>query len=300
MAIISDQHKRVFVVGCSRGGTTLLQSIIVQHPRFKGFPETNILYRAIGDIQVRRYGKWVLGKTTTAKLKLKALRNKVGYTGRPVGDIFVEFFSHIGRPDLNYLSPGNSHSMRIIFRQFHAMLDTLSGGCPWVEKTPQHIFCLDYLQKYFKEAYFIHIVRDGKDNIASLIDAGQKYPRFRRRFGGRDGLKKAVAYWNNSLMSSQKWMHHKNHLVIRFEDIIANPKKALSGLEKLLNIQFTDEMLTYNTNKITFVTELWKIRKSNKIEVPENKFLSVLIPEQQQFILKNTFSADEIFPRQFS
>ena len=39
---------RVFLVGCSRSGTTLLQVLIASHPRIHSFPETSFFINGIG------------------------------------------------------------------------------------------------------------------------------------------------------------------------------------------------------------------------------------------------------------
>jgi len=54
---------------------------------------------------------------------------------------------------------------------------SLKAGRPiWVEKTPDHLFYVKRIQQYIPDAAFIHIIRNGRDTVASLVDAARKFP----------------------------------------------------------------------------------------------------------------------------
>ena len=50
------------------------------------------------------------------------------------------------------------------------------GKTIWLEKSPDHLRYIDQIEKLVDEAKFIHILRNGFDNIASIYDLAGKYP----------------------------------------------------------------------------------------------------------------------------
>jgi len=73
----------------------------------------------------------------------------------------------------------NSISLRHNVKTFVQIVDaaSLKAGRPiWVEKTPDHLFYVKRIQQYIPDAAFIHIIRNGRDTVASLVDAARKFP----------------------------------------------------------------------------------------------------------------------------
>ena len=60
----------------------------------------------------------------------------------------------------------------------------LLGGLRAVEQTPGNVFVLAAVQRAFPHASFVHIVRDGRDVVCSLLDRGW----LRAERGGHDGV----------------------------------------------------------------------------------------------------------------
>jgi len=294
-----NQPPSVFIVGCSRGGTTLLQSILSSHPKYYSFPESNILYHVLDDLEFRRFGNFV-GRIKIPKMYFLKLLNLLGYTNSFSNKYFSEFLNDVNRPELNKLLPLNTHSIKDIFRSFQIILETLSNGKPWIEKTPQNIFCLDLMSQHINNVQYIHIVRNGQDNVASLIDAANKYDTFRYRFGGKNGLVKAVNYWNSCIKISHKYRNHPSHEIVRFEDIVGNPLESLKQTADKLNIELHQNMLNYATTNIATKAEQWKIRDSNEISKPINKFDQIFSDKEKEYISTHIVNLDNYFPRQYN
>lgn len=291
------ENKNVFVVGCSRSGTTLLQSILANSPQYKAFPEANVLYHVLDNLYARQYSS-LLGRKDILKSYISFVLNRFGYS-RKFSNIHIEnFLTNIKRLDLNVLAPKNEKAIKEVFKSFRDILNEASGQKYWIEKTPQNIFCIDLMQKYYPDDTFVHIIRDGKDNIASLIDAARKYDDFANRFGGPKGIQKAVDYWNGSIRYSYSMRGLPNHHFIRFEKLISEPLKALHSVSEALDIEFTNDMITYNTEKIINENEKWKVKQTSEVKKPESKFDKIFSKQEKEFILNKMNSVNDYFPIQ--
>lgn len=288
----------VFVVGCSRSGTTLIQSILHQHPDFTSFPEANILYTILDDLDYRRYGRAV-GRRRVPVFMLKRLANRLDHTWSYSPQVFRRFLKEVGREDLGHLVPPKSRSIREVYAAFDAIMIRIAGGKRYVEKTPQNIFCIEMIVRHVEGAKFVHIVRDGRETVASLSEATKKYVDFRCRFGGAGGLPKMIRYWNNCLMISYGYKHHRDHVVVRYEDVVAAPKRALQDVGAMLEIEITDDMLQYDTTGISLAKEEWKKRSSNKIAPQADKFRTAFSEAEKSMVDELIRDVGDYFPTRF-
>jgi hypothetical protein len=177
------------------------------------------------------------------------------------------------------------------------MMQTLSEGQRWIEKSPINIFCVNEIDKHIQGAKFVHVLRNGEDNIASLIDAGNKYGTFAWRFGGSDGVKKAVAYYNNAVRYSLGVCGRPNHVIIRYEDLAAKSSPALEKVSSLCNIAITKDMLKYQVNGLSSPKEEWKRSGSTEIAPAASKFHTVLDEAQRRYVAKHAIKIERLLPR---
>jgi hypothetical protein len=64
-------------------------------------------------------------------------------------------------------------------KAFIKILDEITlenGKSSWLEKTPEHLGQINYIERWVQRAKFIHIIRNGDDVVASLYEVAQKYP----------------------------------------------------------------------------------------------------------------------------
>lgn len=288
----------IFVLGCSRGGTTVVQSVLAQSPDLVSFPESNLLYNLLRDHDYRRFGSY-MGRRDLPYFMLVGLVHRLGFSLEEPAPHFQKFLAEVQREDLSHLIPQGRRSLDSICRAFENILTEMAGGKRWVEKTPQHVFCIDVMHKFFPTAHFVHVIRRPEDNIASLVDAGRKYEVFRGRFGGEDGVRKAVTYWNRSLSRSASMKGNERHSFVRYEDVVISPADALSGVAKKTGIDISDGMESYNLEGIAYKNETWK-RNSDRIEPQPTKFYDVFSEEERTYVRENALRVDEIFPQQLS
>jgi hypothetical protein len=290
------------VVGCSRAGTTVCQSVLSQSPDLVGFPESNLLFLVAGDLDTRRFGYEGVDGGRRIIGGLFRMINQGGFQigrSRQIRARMRELLKTIGRRDLIHQIPRSVFRIQTTFAAFSRFMDCASDGRRWIEKSPQNVFVLDVITRYLPDAQFVHVIRDERDNIASLRDAGLRYQRFSRRFGGPDGLARAVAYWNRAVLCSAVWRARANHVFLRYEDLCRDPEAVMRRVCDALHVSFTPDMLGYRPEGLVRPREAWK-QSSPEIRQSPSKFGTLFTPEEQHYVVAHSLSADALFPRQQS
>jgi len=290
----------VFIVGCSRSGTTLLHSILAQHSDLAAFPETNVLHKTLNDFKYRRFGRLVVPPSEVPRALLGRLINTFGATTVFDWDKEEKVRERLrnlggGVPD-ELLPMGKRHSIRRIFSEFCGIMDYAACGKRWIEKSPQNVFCIHLMDRYIPTGRFIHIAREGTSNVASLIDASSKYHMFKSRFGGAQGVDKAIHFYNSALKMSSRFAHRRRHIVIRYEDLAEDPRTTMASVGSFLGIEIQDETLCYRTDGITMPNEVWK-QNDSEIRPRKSKFSEIFDLDKQEYIDSKVAKVDALFPR---
>lgn len=255
-------RRRIFLVGCPRSGTTLLQRCIAAHPSVVSFPETDFFAKSIG-----RHGF------------LRSALGRIKLTRRLAA---FEYLSEVlQEPGIAEQGKGSTSLQETVDR-FVEVLDSRSNGCiAWLEKTPKHFRYVEEIEKRVSGARFIHLVRDGRDVVASVMDLSDRYSGFER-----DGsLESAINLWNESVRTALRCMYKKHHLVISYEKFINDPERVLRGLCGFLDIDYVSEMVTNtDTNNIVLDKELWKSDVQQEIQKQASKFSILLSGNEQRVV----------------
>ncbi|MGH8117628.1 MAG: sulfotransferase family protein [Rhodanobacteraceae bacterium] len=205
-----DGMRRVFVVGCPRSGTTLVQALIARHPDVFSLHETHFFEALLGDVGVR-WGDLAAGSVRhwyhRAGLARSAGRRRLRELERRY-------------PQARRLRP-IPRRWRACARRYVAMLDAAARGrgrTHWVEKTPNHLLFLDEIAACAPGARFVHVLRNGLDVVASAIDAD-----LRLDLGGfRGGVAHWTRRWNRAMALHQAHAGEPRHYLVCLEDLIAD------------------------------------------------------------------------------
>jgi hypothetical protein len=245
--------KRVFIVGCPRSGTTVLQSRVASHPKIHTFPETFFFTQSVG----------------LYYLPIAWLGLATGRERKTLEEIIGE------REDLLRLLRKNRYwFMRTAVEDYAAVLDRLSeesGKSVWLEKTPGHLYYIGLMNRYIDRAYFIHIARRGEDVVASFYDRAGKNPE---RFGW-ETIDYAIRTWNRSLWISSLYFGKPRHCFVVYERFIANPKHTLRKIAAFLDLEYSSNMLEGDLETLKKVTpecRPWLQEVRNPVARPEDKF----------------------------
>lgn len=217
---------RVFVVGCPRSGTTLVQSLIGAHPRVRAFPESHFFARAAG--APRAEG-------------LRHLR---------------EFLDAAGAP---WPSAADRLSLVEIFVAALDEAARAAGADAWSEKTPRHLHHAPYIAAHVPKARFVHVLRRGVDVVASLHRVTREAPEL---WGGRPrSIGRCVRRWESDVQTSLAYRGDPLHHLVRYEALVARPEETATHICGFLGIEPDAAMLATRARVAAAVTlpgETWK------------------------------------------
>lgn len=268
--MINTVKQRIFVVGCPRSGTTLLQGMLASHPRMLSFPETHFFSMAYPRNRLKRLFTW---------------------PALTVQGVLENFVCEIGRPDLKReINIGLFD--RDYEKSFIRILDRLTIEAAkdiWVEKTPRHLHFINEIQRRIPQVKFIHIVRDGIDVVASLYKVSNEFPR---RWGFRSRgltIAQCIRRWNNDILITNQWKGKPNHFVVKYRELVDLPTDVVKDLCFFLKIDYSEKMEKNESvfNKIVRPDEAWKKNNAKPIEKQISLFESIFNDDEKLYIKRN-------------
>lgn len=188
----------VFVVGCFRGGTTLVERLLLVHPELVGPRfETQLFSRV-------RYGRRLDHPAEYAALTagVRAIRDPV----QAFGVALDELARH-------------------------------EGARCWVEKSPEHVYHARAIADRFQGARFVYVVRDPRDVVTSIVHTPWVMPRVRgrrARLVAGATLWELMTFAGLRLLADP-WLAPRV-LPIRYESLVHEPRVELERLASFLGL----------------------------------------------------------------
>jgi hypothetical protein len=233
----------IFLFGCPNSGTTILWQTLKNHPELSGPDIEDQDIKGMPQSMRHYLGKDTFRLWAHPKFKLCYYSTERDYEVKDRKKIYE------------------------VYRKF------LVPDTRLIVKSPAHTLRARLIQAYFPDAYFIAIVRNGYA-VSEGIVRKRKYDSFRPQFKGLfTTIKEAAEQWfraNVVIVSHQKFL--KNYLVVKYEDLVKNPK---STLYKVLdychlgknNFQITNFEKNKNMEQISRLSE-YEIETITRISGP--------------------------------
>jgi hypothetical protein len=210
----------VFVIACSRSGTTLLGDLLGAHSDCAVIPEAHFvinayryfladgspdaLHRAWARIRAdRRYRIWGLD-----------------ISGGALPDAGVSTYDSL------------IHSL---VRRYAATRGKSRFTC-WVDHTPMNVKYAASLDALFPGARFIHLVRDGRAVTASLLNLDW----------GRNTVPACAALWTSRVgygLAAEAFLGPDRTLRVRYEDLLDDPPATLQRVCAFLRLPYQESMV---------------------------------------------------------
>jgi hypothetical protein len=227
----------VFIVGCPRSGTTLLQRLLDAHPQLAVIDET----------------RWVDHWCTE--------RKGVTAEGFVTGELIARLldfprFAQLGldREELEALLDG---SRPLSYPSFVSRLFDLYGssqGKPLVgDKTPRYVRSLPTLHEFFPQARFVHLIRDGRGTSLSVV-SWRKAAKLARTFPtwNEHPVLTAALWWEWQVRlgcEAGASLGPRLYYEVRYEALVSDSAGELEPLCAFLGLPFVEAMLRYHEGR---------------------------------------------------
>lgn len=108
-----------------------------------------------------------------------------------------------------------------------------------LEKTPRHVWHVDYIRRKYPDSKFILTTRDGRETVASLYERTKDFQASLNR------------YADDSIMSLRQ-LGQKDTMLARYEDLIDDPGKLMQEICTWVAVDFEPEMLEYHHKPVVW------------------------------------------------
>lgn len=210
----------IFVVGCPRSGTTLVQLMLHAHPRIAIPPETRFTLRAYD--QRRDFGDLSEPENRRKLAKFITTGNAFVDLGLNAGHIVAAIVD--GPPTLG-------SAIGIVFRAYADRF----GKARWGDKRPAYLLNMDILLWMFPDAQIIHIIRDGRDCVASMKEQPWH----------KGGVNHAISQWRRGMDAgwrASKKLRADQYFEVYYEQLVADPDNQLRKLCDFIGEEYVPEM----------------------------------------------------------
>lgn len=224
--------QRIFIVGCPRSGTTLVQAMLARHPTVLTLPETAFFEHLYGDL------KWRWGDRD-ARPQRRRLRQRLGFAHKRAREALVTLQHRLACDTERQLQPMRTETC---VRRFIHTLDAraqVEGRSAWVEKTPYHLLYIPEIEHYVPDARFVHVIRPGEDVLASIADANLRYEN-NNAFGG--GTVHWSRRWNRAAQIHRDHAKQPHHHFVFLDDLTRDVQHEWRRLCGFLHIDATTEL----------------------------------------------------------
>jgi hypothetical protein len=221
----------LFIVGCPRSGTTLLQRIAEAHSQIAMVPE---LFWVTD--QVRSKGGLKLKEPVTQEMISKLVMHK----RFPQLGIDADEFLELYKSEATY-----GEFVGLIFDLYGRRSHKQFVG----NKTPDYVQNIRELHEQWPSARFVHLIRDGRDVCLSIMD-WKKADRTTGRYipFSEDPVSTTALYWKRKVMLGQqvgRSLGQDLYYELRYESLIANPETQSKKLCDFLQIPYEEKMIRF-------------------------------------------------------
>jgi protein-tyrosine sulfotransferase len=222
-----ERLKPVFIIGSGRSGNTLMRALLVAQGEIAIPPESYVLGSAMREFYRYSYLPWHL----LARLGLSRFESHPQF--------------HTWKLDMLPVYRQALH-LEKAQQNFACLIDVLYSAYAqqhqpqarrWGDKTPMNTLYLDEIRQVFPHAQFIHMLRDGRDVVASYLQSGLF-----------DDLPAAAQRWLEAVESAsqlEEKLGEAGYLLVRYENLVDTPVQVMQETCAFLELQYRAEMLDF-------------------------------------------------------
>ena len=224
----------IFIVGCQRSGTTIFYRKFALHPDLATITRTT--RRAPNNLWLMRLLMFLRSKEKNFK---------------PIGG---EAWGKFTPPDSDVLLAADvTPVMRAYYQKLIRNHLILFNKRRFLNKSPSNSVRIGFLNEIFPDAYFIHIIRDGRAVTHSLSRGRKRHNRYSGvKFPGWQEVmdmpmvEGCAFQWKRTvehILDAVRILPPNRFLQIRYEDFIEQPKETMRTVGSMCNLDWNDASL---------------------------------------------------------
>lgn len=229
----------LFVVGLPRSGSTLVSRLLNESPELMSvndlyYLQTVLAHRADrGPLDAERFRLLLdklLGVVTDRSTDKDVFIGQLRLSAKRIISLRRELFEEHRASPMSWAS---------LLDRTLSQVALACGKQGWADKTPQNFFHIERLTAAFPQARFVFVVRDPRRVLASLKHATGVGHDPRRYHPWVYAL-----YWRAAARAVLARRSNPRVWLIRYEDLVGNPRETISGLNQFLEIAIPPTELT--------------------------------------------------------
>jgi len=237
------QNPYLFVVGCPRSGTTLLQRMLDHHPRLAVANDTHFVPRCLEKLVPEQLPAAIEGRVVPLTQEL--VDGVLGYHRFHRMGIDSETAAAAARRSASYQEYVGA--LYDLFAERHGK--PLAG-----EKTPDYVRRLPLLAALFPWARFLHIIRDGRDVALSVLEwADATKGPGKLELWKTEPLATCALWWRWQVQAGRRGraaIGRERCREVRYETLVSDPAGELRAATDFLALPYRAEMLEFHVDKV--------------------------------------------------
>jgi len=248
------------ILGVGKNGTTLLGSLLDNHPEISTFPlEMKFVehyFNSINDKTFSGVTDYFLNKSKISLLNDQNIKNDPK-ARMIIGNIYtpkfnVEIFKDIVRKNIDSSLKGEKDFKTFIVFLHKCLNIYLQKEIGKKIVIQDGVFGLRYIEaqkKLFGKIKFIIVVRNPLDVYVSLKNITHKFKIFRRNIhdlAQAENLNTSQENLNYCILNKvfRKYHMNENFLFLRYEDLVNNPETIMKKIADFLDVSFNKNLMS--------------------------------------------------------
>tara|TARA_B110001469_G_C9636135_1_gene319013 strand:+ start:83 stop:1147 length:1065 start_codon:yes stop_codon:yes gene_type:complete len=233
-----NEYQPFFIVGSGRSGNTLLRKLLVENSEVVIPPEIPGLGNTIRCFSRYRGVEWSQCVEKTLGMFVAQANVSIETKDKEGGVIKYNLLYDLGL-DFDHLKtklsnlPSEQQALSTIIAEIYTQYSINKTGkvLPWGDKTPWNVFHYARIKKVFPKARYVHMIRNGKDVVASYVSSLGEEKNIT--------VKDASYRWRDSVLMLRKSIGKIAKgcfLEIRYEDLVTNHNEISNKAIDFLNL----------------------------------------------------------------
>lgn len=211
----------VLIGGSGSSGSTLLASILDSHPEIACAPEMSFFNKKV------IYDRYRDFETNLPQWLEKGVPTD-GYSLYP-GFLLGRECYELKKPQLIAWS-GEGGGIKEFMRSLQSHILQRTGTTVFAEKTPSNCYCFGEFLEIFPDAKLLHIVRDGRDVVCSLMKRGMS-------------LFRATSLWLYNTSAGVVHRGRPQYFELSYEELVSAPEETIQQVCDHVRVEFLPGML---------------------------------------------------------